>query len=123
MASTSAFRPEPTGWGAQTYAIHIHAELEESDFKRYIADMVNGTLNPDDEKPEVAGGGESAAKDDWCYPCTASAGHALQHLTALSKARAGFYPIGGNGLWHGGIQAQTAGADDLQPVHASEVLE
>lgn len=89
--------------GAQSYAIHVHAELEEGDFKRYIADMVSGTLNPDEEKPDVAGGGESAAKGDWCYPCTASAGHALQHLTALSKARAGFYPIGGNGLWHGGI--------------------
>lgn len=89
--------------GAQTYAIHVHAELEEGDFKRYIADMVSGTLNPDEEKPDVADGGESATKGDWCYPCTASAGHALQHLTALSKARAGFYPIGGNGLWHGGI--------------------
>ena len=89
--------------GAQVGAIHVHAELEEADFKRYIADMVSGTLNPDEEKPDVASGGESAAKGDWCYPCTASAGHALQHLTALSKARAGFYPIGGNGLWHGGI--------------------
>ncbi|MFI8746256.1 pesticin C-terminus-like muramidase [Pseudomonas sp. NPDC077186] len=89
--------------GEQVGAIHVHAELEEGDFKRYIADMVSGTLNPDEEKPDVVGGGESAAKGDWCYPCTASAGHALQHLTALSKARAGFYPIGGNGLWHGGI--------------------
>jgi hypothetical protein len=89
--------------GAQSYAIHVHAELEEGDFKRYIADMVSGTLNPDEEKPDVVGGGESAARGDWCYPCSASAGHALQHLTALSKARAGFYPIGGNGLWHGGI--------------------
>lgn len=89
--------------GGQGYAIHVHAELEEGDFKRYIADMVNGTLNPDEEKPSLSGAGDSAAKGDWCYPCTPSAGHALQHLTALSKARAGFYPIGKNGLWHGGI--------------------
>ncbi|SDR76265.1 hypothetical protein [Pseudomonas oryzae] len=89
--------------GAQSYAIHVHAELEEGDFKRYIADMISGTLNPDEEKPEVANGNESSAKGDWCYPCTPSAGHSLQHLTAFSKARAGFYPIGGNGLWHGGI--------------------
>ncbi|MEK0364439.1 hypothetical protein [Pseudomonas sp. CBC3] len=89
--------------GAQSYAIHVHAELEEGDFKRYLADMANGTLNPDDAKPGVAEGGKSAAKDDWCYPYTPSAGHSLQHLTALSKAKAGFYPIGGNGLWHGGI--------------------
>lgn len=89
--------------GVQSYAIHVHAELEEGDFKRYIADMVNGTLNPDDAKPDVAESGKSAAKGDWCYPYTPSAGHSLQHLTALSKAKAGFYPIGGNGLWHGGI--------------------
>lgn len=89
--------------GAQRYAIHVHAELEEGDFKRYIADMVNGTLNPDDAKPDVAAGDKSTAKGDWCYPYTPSAGHSLQHLTALSKAKAGFYPIGGNGLWHGGI--------------------
>jgi len=30
-------------------------------------------------------------------------GHSLQSLSALCKAQAGFYPIGGNGLWHGGI--------------------
>lgn len=89
--------------GAQNYAIHVHAELEEANFKRYIADMVNGTLSPDRGKPNADSGRESAAKGGWCYPCTASAGHALQHLTALSKATAGFYPIGGNGLWHGGI--------------------
>ena len=65
--------------------------------------MVNGTLNPDEEHSEVAVGGESGASGDWCYPCTPYAGHSLQHLTALSKARSGFYPIGGNGLWHGGI--------------------
>ncbi|MCQ4288326.1 hypothetical protein NA647_12905 [Pseudomonas stutzeri] len=89
--------------GVQSYAIHVHAELEEGDFKRYIADMVSGALNPDDAKPDVAKSGKSAAKGDWCYPYTPSAGHSLQHLTALSKAKAGFYPIGGNGLWHGGI--------------------
>ena len=99
--------------GAQSYAIHVHAELEEGDFKRYIADMVNGTLNPDDEKPEVAGGGESNAKGDWCYPCAATVGHALQHLTALSKAKAGFYPIGGNGLWHGGIHLDKGTSGDF----------
>ncbi|HWV10597.1 MAG TPA: SH3 domain-containing protein, partial [Pseudomonas sp.] len=89
--------------GAQGYAIHVHAELEEADFKRYIADMVDGTLNPDDEKPDVADGKKNETKGDWCYPYTPAAGHSLQHLTALSKAKGGFYPIGGNGLWHGGI--------------------
>lgn len=106
--------------GGQSYAIHVHAELEESTFKRYIADMVNGTLNPDEEHPEVAASGsEYGAMGDWCYPCTPSAGHSLQHLTALSKAQAGCYPIGGNGLWHGGIHLGkgTSGAFDQSRVN------
>lgn len=65
--------------GGQTYPIHVHAELEEADFKRYIADMVSGTLSPDEEKPDVADGSEIGVKGDWCYPCKASAGHVLQH--------------------------------------------
>lgn len=97
--------------GRQRYPIHVHAELEEGAFKRYIADMVNGTLTPDEETPDGAGGTESGAKGDWCYPCTPSAGHSLQHLTALSTAKAGFYPIGGNGLWHGGIHLDKGTSD------------
>ncbi|MHA6491897.1 hypothetical protein ACX0MV_01465 [Pseudomonas borbori] len=97
--------------GAQSYAIHVHAELEEGDFKRYIADMVNGTLNPDEAKPAIAEGSKGSAKGDWCYPYSPTAGHALQHLTALSKARGGFYPIGGNGLWHGGIHLDKGTSD------------
>lgn len=41
--------------GTQVYAIHVHAELEENDFKRYIGDIVNGTLNPDEPKPDITG--------------------------------------------------------------------
>src|SRR5690606_34603453 len=90
--------------GGQSYAIHVHAELEENVFKRYIADMANGTLSPDDEKPIApVSGNENGTKGDWCYPCKPLASHSLQPLTALCKAQAGFYPIGGNGLWHGGI--------------------
>lgn len=89
--------------GAQTYAIHVHAKLEEGAFKRYIADMVNGTLTPDEPKPDVVESNKKGDKRDCCYPFTPTAGHSLQHLAALSKAKGGFYPIGGNGLWHGGI--------------------
>lgn len=92
------------GAGGQRYAIHVHAELEESTFKRYITDIVNGTLNPDDEKPEASTSGSAdGAKADWCYPCKPLARHTLQPLTELCKAHTGFYPIGANGLWHGGI--------------------
>ncbi|MGE6690770.1 hypothetical protein ACQKFE_22705 [Stutzerimonas stutzeri] len=106
--------------GGQSYAIHVHAEFEESVFKRYIADMVNGTLSPDDEKPKAAvSGSENGAKGDWCYPCKPVAGHSLQPLTALCQAQAGFYPIGGNGLWHGGIHFDrgTSGAFDQSRVN------
>ena len=91
------------GVGAQKYGIHVHAELEEGDFKRYIADIVNGTLNPDEEKPELVEESKISSSSDWQYPCMPLSGHSLQHLAALSRAKAGFYPIGGNGLWHGGI--------------------
>ncbi|MDH0728228.1 SH3 domain-containing protein [Stutzerimonas stutzeri] len=90
--------------GGQRYAIHVHAELEESVFRRYIADIIDGTLSPNEETPKtVASGTENGTKGDWCYPCTPLEGHSLQSLSALCKAQAGFYPIGGNGLWHGGI--------------------
>ena len=55
--------------GGQRYAIHIHAELEESVFRRYIADIIDGTLSPDEETPKtVASGTENGTKGDWCYP-------------------------------------------------------
>ncbi len=61
-------------------------------------------MSPDEETPKtVASGTENGTKGDWCYPCTPLEGHSLQSLSALCKAQAGFYPIGGNGLWHGGI--------------------
>ena len=106
--------------GGQSYAIHVHAEFEESVFKRYIADIVDGTLSPDDEKPKAAvSGSENGAKGDWCYPCKPVEGRSLQPLTALCKAQAGFYPIGGNGLWHGGIHFDrgTSGAFDQSRVN------
>ncbi|WP_421682960.1 glycoside hydrolase family 19 protein [Stutzerimonas urumqiensis] len=89
--------------GGQRYAIHVHAELEESVFKRYIADIANGTLSPDGPEPAVDERATRPNEGNWCYPCTPSAGHALQHLTGLSKAKSGFYPFGENGLWHGGV--------------------
>ncbi|MCQ4317981.1 glycoside hydrolase family 104 protein [Stutzerimonas zhaodongensis] len=106
--------------GGQRYAIHVHAELEESAFKRYIADIVDGTLHPNDKTPKTAvNGSEDAAIGDWCYPCKPLAGHPLQPLAALCKAQAGFYPIGGNGLWHGGIHFDegTSGAFDQSRVN------
>lgn len=45
--------------GRQTYPIHVHAELEEKDFKKYISDMAGGNVTAEGlKKPERA---ESAA--------------------------------------------------------------
>lgn len=41
--------------------------------------------------------------NDWSYPFAGGADHPLAKLTSLSKATGGFYPMGGNGLWHGGV--------------------
>jgi predicted chitinase len=43
----------------------------------------------------------------------------LAQLTHLAKAEAGFYPLGVNGLWHGGVHfdAGTAGTLDQSSVH------
>jgi hypothetical protein len=43
----------------------------------------------------------------------------LQQLTHMANATAGFYPLGRNGLWHGGVHfdAGTAGVLDQSSVH------
>lgn len=41
--------------------------------------------------------------NDWSYPFAGGADNSLENLTSLSKATGGFYPMGGNGLWHGGV--------------------
>ncbi|MCQ4251608.1 hypothetical protein NA644_20065 [Pseudomonas stutzeri] len=39
----------------------------------------------------------------WSYPFAGDAGNPLANLTSLAKARGGYYPMGANGLWHGGV--------------------
>lgn len=44
--------------------------------------------------------------EKWAYPLKIGAAEATdpqQYYDALAKAKAGFYPVGSNGLWHGGI--------------------
>lgn len=54
----------------------------------------------------------------WSYPFAGSAGNPLANLTNLAKARGGYYPMGANGLWHGGVHFDqgTAGAFDQSSV-------
>lgn len=57
---------------------------------------------------------------NWSHPFKPSSGNLdpLQTLTAMAKASSGFYPIGKNGQWHGGIHfdANTARVFDQSSV-------
>ncbi|GGJ98731.1 hypothetical protein [Pseudomonas matsuisoli] len=54
---------------------------------------------------------------NWCHPFKSKL-NALQQLTLFANAKSGFYPIGANGLWHGGVHfdAGTAALVDQSQV-------
>lgn len=54
----------------------------------------------------------------WSYPFAGNTANPLANLTSLAKARGGFYPMGANGLWHGGVHFDqgTAGTFDQSSV-------
>ncbi|MNF59887.1 hypothetical protein D3C84_414890 [compost metagenome] len=56
--------------------------------------------------------------NSWSYPFAGGDSNPLANLTSLAKARGGFYPMGANGLWHGGVHFDqgTAGAFDQSSV-------
>ncbi|WP_181295371.1 hypothetical protein [Pseudomonas sp. Q2-TVG4-2] len=41
--------------------------------------------------------------NDWSYPFASGADSPLANLTNLARAKGGYYPMGANGLWHGGV--------------------
>ncbi|MBD9516108.1 SH3 domain-containing protein [Pseudomonas sp. PDM22] len=102
--------------GTRTYAIHVHAELEQAQFERYIADLTDGTLTPDGSASAPAPA--KVHPLNWSHPFRDKENPILQ-LTKLSRAVAGFYPLGRNGLWHGGVHfdSGTAGVLDQSSVH------
>nr|NYU06945.1 hypothetical protein [Pseudomonas sp. SbOxS1] len=55
---------------------------------------------------------------NWCHPFK-DARDPLQQLTHLANATAGYYPLGRNGLWHGGVHfdSGTASSLDQSSVH------
>ncbi|NQD96720.1 hypothetical protein HP532_29090, partial [Pseudomonas sp. CrR25] len=57
--------------------------------------------------------------NNWSYPFAGASSNPLTNLTSLAKARSGFYPMGANGLWHGGVHFDqgTASAFDQSSVH------
>ncbi len=54
----------------------------------------------------------------WSYPFAGNTGNPLANLTSLAKAWGGYYPMGANGLWHGGVHFDqgTAGTFDQSSV-------
>ncbi|AQH02180.1 hypothetical protein A9R05_24570 [Burkholderia sp. KK1] len=54
---------------------------------------------------------------NWSYPFAANSGNAADPQTwlkALSNAEGGFYPLGANGMWHGGIHFDKATGSALK---------
>lgn len=62
--------------------------------------------------------GELSPVKTWSHPFKDKS-HPLLQLTQLAKATAGYYPLGRNGLWHGGVHfdAGTAEVLDQSSVH------
>jgi predicted chitinase len=50
---------------------------------------------------------------NWCHPFKDTR-DPLQQLTHLANATAGYYPLGRNGLWHGGVHFDSGTAAGLQ---------
>jgi len=48
---------------------------------------------------------------NWSYPFAGASSNPLTNLTSLAKAGSGFYPMGANGLWHGGVHFDQGTAD------------
>jgi predicted chitinase len=60
----------------------------------------------------------TAPLKNWRHPF-GDRGNPLQQLTQLANAQAGYYPLGRNGMWHGGVHfdSGTTGTDALSQVH------
>nr|WP_180204623.1 hypothetical protein [Pseudomonas sp. SbOxS1]NYU04614.1 hypothetical protein [Pseudomonas sp. SbOxS1] len=59
----------------------------------------------------------TAPLNNWSHPF-GDRGNPLQQLTQLADAQAGYYPLGRNGMWHGGVHLDggTTGPDALSQV-------
>jgi muramidase (phage lysozyme) len=90
------------GQGKPTYAIHTHAELERDQFKKYINDIINGTIKPGSWPSNSSQGDEQ----NYQLPIRKSDGSHYQPeelYKALEQETSGHYLLGNHGFWHGGI--------------------
>lgn len=96
--------------GVRAYAQHVHYQMHVGGKLVNPIDWWDGRV--EDNKP-------SAGAGDWAYPFSAANGKtepsALENIynRALSRADDGMYPLGSNGLWHGGIHFDTGSEVDL----------
>lgn len=60
------------------------------------------------------------AVKNWSHPF-GDTSHPLQQLTNLAKAQAGYFPLGRNGLWHGGVHFDSGTAGTVGPEGQSHV--
>ncbi|VXB37897.1 conserved hypothetical protein [Pseudomonas sp. 8BK] len=90
------------GEGKPTYAIHTHAELERTQFEKYIKDIVDGNI-----KPGTWPSNTSPTDDKkYQFPVRKADGshYTLDELyKELEKESSGHYLLGNHGFWHGGI--------------------
>jgi len=95
------------GEGKPTYAIHTHAELERTQFEKYIKDIVNGNI-----KPGTWPSNTSPTDDKkYQFPIRKVDGnhYTLEELyKELEKETSGHYLLGNHGFWHGGIHFSDA---------------
>lgn len=79
--------------------------------------MSKSKEKPQPAKPRVAPEPARPQPLNWSYPFATSTGNAADPQTwlkALGNAEGGFYPLGANGMWHGGIHFDKATANALK---------
>ncbi len=93
----------------------FHDNRKEPRFERPIAPAPDTETIP---APSESYASTLQPLKNWCHPFKGK-GDPLQRLTHLAKANAGYYPIGRNGLFHGGVHfdSGTAGTLDQSSVH------
>jgi len=85
--------------GSISYPIHVHMELEKSQYEKYIADLLSGNFS--EKKSDVKPMGS------FCFPVVNKDGSqyssAEEVYKLLEKENSGFYLLSKNNFWHGGI--------------------
>jgi hypothetical protein len=85
----------------------------------YVSDPPTRQPSPPPSQPLAQSSDDALTPlKNWSHPFKDKSNPLLQ-LTQMAKAAAGYYPLGRNGLWHGGVHfdSGTAGTLDQSSVH------